>query len=487
MQKDNVKFKIILLGILFFGIFGWAKSSWTEIISADRQVTWQGNVGVEGGIPARTTQIDCTQAPYNVPTDGISDCQPSITACLNGIASGQTAYLPAGKFIISWTLVIPSNKTLRGAGMNSTIIRTNVSVPYALISIGNTLSGAGWYDEIDIQSGYTKGSETLTFASSDAISTISVGDFVIIDELNDAAIPVTSVGLTGGTCAYCGRPGWDNPPGAGGARARGQSVRVTGKNGAQLTFTPSMFFTFSNGNSPQIAKWEDRPNQWTHAGLTKYAGVENLTLYNNGGDNIGLAVGTCSDCGVKGIKIEKAGSRVLVVGANAYRCEVRDSYFYDCNDHSNSDQCYGTAFGIGATGNLIENNIYNYVSEGPMVVVGASGNVIAYNYLYEVHRTANQDGVFWPDTWSHAAHPSFNLFEGNEMVGLNFDYYIGSGSHNVIFRTRILAKSQLGDSYYLNLALKGTHRTSGANRFFENFPAIYTKFTSSQTGKELFS
>ena len=30
MQKDNVKFKIILLGILFFGIFGLAKSSWAE-------------------------------------------------------------------------------------------------------------------------------------------------------------------------------------------------------------------------------------------------------------------------------------------------------------------------------------------------------------------------------------------------------------------------------------------------------------------------
>jgi hypothetical protein len=41
--------------------------------------------------------------------------------------------------------------------------------------------------------------------------------------------------------------------------------------------------------------------------------------------------------------------------------------------------------------------------------------------------------------------------------------------------------------YNLDLAPKGAHRTSGANRFFEKFLAIYTKFTSSQTGKELFS
>ena len=35
MQNDNVKFKIILLGILFFGIFGWANSSWAATYYID--------------------------------------------------------------------------------------------------------------------------------------------------------------------------------------------------------------------------------------------------------------------------------------------------------------------------------------------------------------------------------------------------------------------------------------------------------------------
>jgi Xaa-Pro aminopeptidase len=45
----------------------------------------------------------------------------------------------------------------------------------------------------------------------------------------------------------------------------------------------------------------------------------------------------------------------------------------------------------------------------------------------------------------------------------------------------------MSDDSDLNLAPKRAHRPPVANRFFENFPASYTKFTSSQTGKELFS
>lgn len=107
-----------------------------DIIPADRLVTWQGNVGVEGGIPTRMTQIDCTAVPYNVHADGV-DTSGNIQACLNGIASGQVAYLPAGMYTLASTISIPSNKTLRGAGKDNTILNfTNLSLTNDVIIYG---------------------------------------------------------------------------------------------------------------------------------------------------------------------------------------------------------------------------------------------------------------------------------------------------------------------------------------------------------------
>src|SRR5438046_6636749 len=71
-----------------------------EIIPADRLITWQGNVGVENGIPNRTTQVDCTAAPYNARADGFNTAS-NIQSCLNGIAAGQVAYLTAGTYTLT--------------------------------------------------------------------------------------------------------------------------------------------------------------------------------------------------------------------------------------------------------------------------------------------------------------------------------------------------------------------------------------------------
>ena len=44
--------------------------------------------------------------------------------------------------------------------------------------------------------------------------------------------------------------------------------------------------------------------------------------------------------------------------------------------------------------------------------------------------------------WTDGAHTSFNLWEGNEIVGFDGDQYWGSHSHNTLFRNRILGKAQ---------------------------------------------
>jgi len=428
MQNDNVKFKILLLGILFLGIFGWAKSSRAEIIPADRLATWRGNVGVKNGIPVRNTEIDCTQPPYNAHHDG-TDTSSAINSCLSGISAGQVAYLPAGMYLVNSSVVIPSNKTLRGAGISQTIIQGN-SEEIKIIDIHGFYTDCtpGVVTAFNITSGSTQGSTQLVLADASSIST---GDHLWLDELNDSYIPVNPTG-TGGTW-----PG--SCYGRGTTRNRSQIVEVTGKTGNTVNIDPPMLFTFSTGNSPQAIK-AGAPQYGDLGRYTHDAGVENLSLTMTAGVKPYLNIwsqGT-ANCWVKNVKVTTCGKRCVDLDIDNFRAEIRDSYFTGCYDQFNSDACYGVQI-YASSSNLIENNVYDGTANGP-VVVGSSGNVIAYNYLHEVHRTASLTSWFWNDTWTHGSHCSCNLWEGNYHAGLAWDDYFESSSHNAIFRSRILGK-----------------------------------------------
>jgi hypothetical protein len=66
---------------------------------------------------------------------------------------------------------------------------------------------------------------------------------------------------------------------------------------------------------------------------------------------------------------------------------------------------------------------------------GASGNVIAYNYLHD----SRFDDPWWliaSPSINHAPHPKMNLWEGNIAYKAEADIIHGSSSHNTIFRSR---------------------------------------------------
>lgn len=399
-----IKILFILISVLF-----WWNQAFAQIIPSARRATWQGNAGVDGGIPNRTVIYQTLNPGDNIQT------------ALNNCPSGQVVYLNAGTYTVTSTITISSNKTLRGAGVDSTIILSNSAVgPIVRIGGGYT-EAAG----INITSGYTKDSTQIVVADA---STISVGDLIRIDELNDATIPVTKAGQ-GGSCTWCSR--------ANGDRARAQIVKVTGKNSNTLNFTPAFFFNFSSGNIPQIQKL---------ATTTKYAGVEDLTIKNgsSGGTSgrVNLDFYSAENCWAKNIKIDTCGQRGIDIRIDNYRVEIRDSYITGCLNHMDSDNCYGIQLGLSSSC-LIENNLFYRTSDGPMLMWGASGNVIGYNYMYDVHRDADLNSWFWPDSWAHGAHTSFNLYEGNIEVEYASDGYWGSNSHNTFFRNRYLGKQQV--------------------------------------------
>jgi parallel beta-helix repeat protein len=398
--------KIVPIVSFLFVLTVLVESGFCEIIPSSRVATWQGNVGVEGGIANRTTIYQTLNPGGN------------IQAALNSCPSGQVVYLNAGTYTITSTLTIPTNVTLRGAGIDSTILLSNSSLDPIVRFGGDYTTASG----INITSGYTKGSRQIVVAGA---STISVGDLIRIDELNDSSIPVTQKGYEG-TCSWCSR---DN-----GNRARAQIVKVTGKNGNTLDFTPAFFFDFSSGNTPQIQKLQP---------TTKYAGVENLTIKNgSSGGTSGrrnLYFSSAENCWAKNIKIDTCGKRGIDIYPDNYRVEIRDSYITGCLDAVNSDTCYGLQLGFSSNC-LVENNVFYNTTDGPMLMWGASGNVVSYNYMYDVHRDKDLGSWFWPDVWAHGAHTSFNLYEGNVMVCFASDFTWGSNSHNTFFRNVFLGK-----------------------------------------------
>ena len=386
-------------------------------LPADRQIDWSQS-GVPGGIPSRTNICATLNSGATA-----SQINSAIQNCNNGVV-----FLNAGTYTITGTINLNKNNvTLRGAGPGQTIIVANSNMG-ELIIIGSV---AGEDSPVSISSGYTKGSISLTLAS---IGSISVGDYIYVSEKNDPSIPVTAVGVEG-TCTHCSVTDYD-----GGEYLRGQFVRVTSQSGTTIGISPAMYYTFSSSLSPRALEAKS---------MTQYVGLEDLTIRNGPNvqsypQNINILMVNLAYSWVKNINIERCGSRCIHMWSYNHRNEIRDNLLNGCVNRVESDQCYGTLIGAAATANLIENNIYNSTISGPILAwAGSSGNVIAYNYIYDAHRTHNQASWFWADTWTHGAHSSYNLLEGNVMTCFNADIYWGSHSYNTFFRNRMTSKADL--------------------------------------------
>lgn len=472
-----LKIKTITLISMF--VFMGIQLVCAQLIPQDRRIIWEGNVGVEGGIPERTTIYTTLDA--STCGNGANDASSAIQTSLDNCPNDQVVYLSAGTYRLSSTVRLGSQVTLRGTGQDQTILLADdISVA---VMIGREYRSPS---AIDIVSGYTKGSTQLVLADA---GSLLVGKYIRIDELNDPGIPVTNTGV--GTCTWCSREN--------GTRARAQVARITAKAGNTITISPGMYFTFSSGNNPQVQAMGAN----TVSGMySEFSGIEDLTIKNNwqpskvrgtdgkeysamkdhtatsdnrpvtgsgwgwqwmqtGEDGSGaptwqsgtgydgdysssripLRTALTANCWAKNVKIERGGSRCIELFYNNFRFEIRDCYITKCLNRYDSNNCYGTFIGQYTSGVLIENNIYAFVADGPMFGWGASGNVVGYNYMYDAHRTRNQRTWFMGIGASHhGAHTTFNLWEGNEMEAVYFDQYWGSHSHNTLFRNRVLGR-----------------------------------------------
>lgn len=413
-MKGNRPLYLLVVIVFCFSTFTQAQN-WSGILDPARAIDWS-RAGIPGGIPTNRTQCGSIVAA------GASTS--AVQAALNGTdgrgsCANKYVLLAAGTFALSGPLSIPSNVTLRGSGTQATFLQCGSS---PCINMGTTTSGALSTTLINITAGATRGSTSITVSNA---SGISIGSYLLITELNNSAAPwYTSNSGGQGSCTWCDQ--W------GGTRARGQIVEVTSVNGNTIGITPLYSdYTLTPAVTPFTAS-------------NIYSGLESLQIYmtaNSYGGNMvaNVQMRQCAYCWIKGIEDNYANGDHVQVAAS-YRDEIRDSYFSNALNHTSGQTESGLFLIYKTSGVLVENNIIERAHDSLVVDWGAAGNVFAYNYLFGNFDTTYPSQAGWSIN-AHAAHPQFNLYEGNigEMVAV--DSIWGSGSHASFFRNWMMGVS----------------------------------------------
>ncbi len=387
----------------------------TGLIPADRRIDWR-LAGIPGGIPRRT--VICATIDAATYGQGTTDATAAIQAALDACPAGQVVLLPAGTYRTSETIHLRTDKTLRGAGPDHTVVRYEGAGTRSVLD----MRGSFYWDVHGIGQTYTlpdgaaKGDQRLTLDSTDGLA---VGDVLLIDQRNDGVL-VDNVGSEG-ACTYCSRED--------GQRARAQIVEVTGISGQAVDLNLPLFFSLDPALAPEAVRVRA-------SSMVRRAGVEDLSLTQAEAVNDFIVeMDAAQHCWLKNVDVSRMKRRGLW-HVESLQNEIRDSSFHDAIAGYGRDRGYGLQLDAQSTANLVENNVFYRVNGGGVMTSGgAVGNVVGYNYLPDIRF----DDPWWligGPSINHSAHPSLNLWEGNIGPQVSGDFIHGSSSHQTVFRCR---------------------------------------------------
>jgi len=414
------------LGFLFLVSFAIVGSTMahasliSDLQAANRITTWQGNVGVPGGIPSNYTQCGSTIAAGASAT--------TINAALAACGTNQYVQLSAGTYNLTNTINISnSNVALNGAGMGSTIINSTAGTA---VFIGNN----NWYNDwqnaanesarhVDWVGGFAQGSTTITVSS---VGDLQVGEMIYMDMKNDSNVNYT------GSCngPVAGLYSSVSQPNIGADRWQYQMNRVTAIRGNTITLSEPVYMPnyqagYTAGLDPQI--W------WYGSQPVVNSGAQNLTINANGAANSSTGITLQNMYGGWVNNVEVTNVRYGVTFSASDRSQMEDTYVHDTLGTTDTNAINNDVYlvqVIASSGLLLENNIS---SGGNWMMMGLSGSVIAYNYLQQ----ANPSGSYSSGgLWFHGANPTMDLFEGNNAPGLWLQDCWGSSEYTTVLRNR---------------------------------------------------
>ena len=385
------------------------------IIPESRLWNMQQIVGVEGGIPARTTYITLSS------TVTVAQINGHISAC----PSNQQIALLNGSYDWSGsTINFKSGVSFIGQGSNTIVRLPNnckigPSLPFSNItSMGTNL----------LNSGFEIGSSNLVTATTTFLNQITNGSVIYISELNDTNIvhpwgyeivgdPAT--GVTDGDYPY-------SQSLATGIRNRGQGFRVTSINGNNVGIWPPIT---GRGYKASL-------NPAIHYALTNstsannnnvcYVGFRDMTLTNNAGNMFQLDMTQNIWFSNVTFSVSTADTPALL-GYYTHRVSVQGCNFFGYGTSPAAILCY-----CWHSGWLIENNFFKNYNQS-VFFKGAGGfSVVLYNFS----STTNVTTAIISETGSHAANTQFVYYEGNDFRKAQWDNSHGSSGDVIFFRNR---------------------------------------------------
>jgi len=326
-----------------------------------------------------------------------------ISAAISAAQTNGVVYIPEGLYLTfdGVGLNFKSNVTVRGAGMNLTKVKLLVNTSSAL-AMGRADDYLWNTPNTPVTANVSRGDTILPCTDT---TSIAVGDLVKISVDNvydpDGIITMSVSGFL---------------------RVRYQIGMVK----AVVANTHVELETGLHFNAP--LSLNPRLSRASSSRVCRFNGIEDIHF-----DLQGLSQGFACEfiqsyaCWLYRVRVSDVSNRHLRL-AYSVQPEVREcELLRRTGDGSN---------GAGIiTGDLydalVEDNIIASVSSHIQVNSSSSGNVFAYNFMWDSTLT----GVVGPSLKpSHSFCNSHNLYEGNVTVSINNDGYFGSGSEDTIFR-----------------------------------------------------
>ncbi len=414
--------------ILCFPCLTQAQQPWSGILSPSRAVDWTG--AGAGSIPNRTTICSTVN-----PGDSLATLNADIAAC----PANQVVYMNAGSYSFPGQIYFNNvnNVTLRGAGPDQTFINftaqggcTGLHADVCIVS-GDTGDYAGTPSNVATWTGgYSQGDTTITIGSvtTGSISNLQVGSLIILDQQDDA----TDTGnfLSSGSSGANGDFSQQGKVAGRSGRGQNQLVTVTSISGSgpwTIGISPGLYAP--NWRSGQ------NPNIWWANGLPATGiGIENLSL-NHAGSNgsgvygMGIQFVNATHSWVSNVRSlnDSNGVSQHMETFQSSHITFQNDYIYGSNPASEG---YGFACDFSSADNLVINNVSNHVA-APLITQGCVGTVFAYNYAV--------DDYFGPGSWQgqdshHSVGDEYNLYEGNQTLGLSADDIHGTSDMLTFFR-----------------------------------------------------
>jgi chitodextrinase len=401
IQTANATMKqlALLLSMLLAGLTTHVSA---VIIPANRTVDWSASrVGVPGGIPHRGTVYQTFSAGTAAST---------IQNAINSCPDNQVIQLGPGTFDLGSGLQFGfgrNNVTLRGSGSGTVLRYTGGTV----LTIGagalwNTANHPPTWDAgVSISSGNTQGSSNLVVSSTVGLT---VGQLVTVDEQND--------------------PTWvfdtsDSTP-----RALGQTAVVQSINGNTVTIWPPLLVDFNTGSDPRLKTLGSASYQ------VQYDGIEDLVIDGSTSSApTGMMMENCYGCWLSNVTFKLIANYNCTV-YDSSRCTFSHCSFLDSPTHTSNH--YGLGFEQRVCSSLVENCIMKGIFPGMEINYGSSGNVVAYNFMFDSYQDGYGNGVTLD--CNHGPHNMMNLFEGNVLSEFQSDGYFGSSSHMTLFRNWVM-------------------------------------------------